>query len=185
MGIARGTHRPARPVTAIVQYACSVCKAIYATEELATACETQAMSASVAKVGEIVKCKGGFGWYDGDRAWICNADQVDPERTGKGRTIRRAKCPNGRENCFSDCCLFEFYYVVTAIDLDTQRDGHDRRIHRVRYHLATLAMSKESGYRAGYTFNEGHHKPQRALRPPAEVVAASKKLIGTTTDRIR
>jgi hypothetical protein len=126
------------------------------------------------KVGDIVYLRSGFCWYDGDRKWISNADRIDPKKQGNpGPVRRRERCPNGDRNCFSPCCTFQFYYVITHIDSEDDR---------TRYHVATLAMTEETGYRSGYTFDQGHFPPRKVAKPPAYVVRTSKALLGQKDD---
>lgn len=138
----------------ITLYMCEGCGRQYNQREDALLCESNKPEPTVA-VGDIVLCRAGFGWYGGDKAWISN-----PEHT---------PCRNPGINCFGTCCTYSFYYVVTAID---------RHNHRVRYHLATLAMSETSGYRYGYTYDQHHCAPEKVENPPAIVIEQSKELIG-------
>lgn len=155
-------------------YVCEMCEREYRTAREAKACEALALSVKPAfKLGDIVLAKAGFGWYDGDRKWIANAEAVDPRKTGNPAKRNGSKCPNGDSNCFGPCCTFEFYYVVTHIDDD------DRSPHRPRYHLVTDAMNGAKGHRAGYTFDSGHYLPKKVPHPPAHVAITSRKLIGT------
>ena len=156
-------------------YLCTACGTEYRNSGEAAACEARAANAKPKfKVGDIVTARAGFGWYDGDRNWIVNAKKVDPNKHGKPGPIVRRKCPNGHGNCFSPCCTFQFYYVVTLIDWD-DRDPH---LHRVRYHLVTNAMTGKHGYRAGYTFDEAHWLPKLVANIPLDVLGASRALIG-------
>jgi hypothetical protein len=142
---------------AITLYACEICDQEYETEEDARKCESRGRDEERFTIGDVVVLdRYPFGWYDGDRAWVENFDEV-----GK------------RLNCATFCrsCCYRFYYVVTAIDRD------DRDPHRVRYHLETKAMKDESGYRFGYTFNAGHHTPVKIPRPPAAVESGARVLV--------
>lgn len=147
----------AKKVTA---FACDICKVEYGTLKESNRCEKQGFNPTF-KVGDIGLCKGGFGWYDGNALWISNP----------GIELRPRKCPNGNGNCFSPCCTFEFWYVVTFID-DDERDKH-----RPRYHLYTGAMSGKRGYASGYTFDVGHHA-FRVIKPSAKLLKDSKRFIG-------
>jgi hypothetical protein len=148
------------PITKI-RYACSVCGVEYPDIDDASKCESQGFSPKF-KVGDIVFVSKNFGWYNGDNKWIANPDV----------SIHQKPCPNGNGNCFSECCNYKFFYVITQID-GSERDGH-----RVRYHLHTKAMAGDSGYRGGYTFDDGHYTPKPAENPPVEVVADGQDLIG-------
>lgn len=64
--------------------------------------------------------------------------------------------------------LFKFYYVVTHIEYIE---------HRVKYHLYTMAMSGDNGYRSGYTYNSGHYTP-KLIDAPEIVKEQAKTLIG-------
>lgn len=58
---------------------------------------------------------------------------------------------------------------------------YDQVGHRIRYHVATKAMSgtgPNRGYAAGFTFNEGHCTPELVKNPPKAIVEDSKDLIG-------
>jgi hypothetical protein len=144
----------------IVEYQCEVCGGRFPTQVQAMACERVGFKPRH-KVGEIVFAKGGFGWYDGQKNWVSNPN-----------VSRDRECPSGVGNCFDDCCCFRFYYVITFIDKD-ERDGH-----RARYHLMTMAMSGNQGYRAGYTYDTGHESIELVKNPPTLVVEESKTLIG-------
>ncbi len=149
----------------IKHYECGVCTSTYDSLEEAEGCEAKGVVKPSVAVGDIILAGAGFGWYDGDKKWISNPNVK----------LRQKPCPNGDGNCFSDCCTYAFYYVVTAIDLDD--DDHLRSQHRRRYHLFTKAMSGK-GYRQGYTFDRYHAKPKKVDKPPAYVVRTSKVLIG-------
>lgn len=143
----------------VTQYQCEVCHRLYDNEALATRCESN-IDIPKFQVGDIVTARAGFGWYDGDLAWIGNPD-ADTQR------IR-----NSHGNCFGDCCTYSFYYVITSIDRSPEQ------LHRMRYHLETLAMSGKMGYRRGYTFNSGHCSIVKVQAPPSIVIEQSKGLIG-------
>jgi hypothetical protein len=165
-------------VKTIGLYVCEGCGSEYRKREDAQACETRARNAAASfKVGDIVTARAGFGWYDGDRSWITNATKVDPHKRGKPGPIARRECPNGHGNCFSECCTFSFYYVITHIDAD-DFNNEARKLHRVRYHLATNAMKAKNGYHSGYTFDMGHFTPTLVEKPPTLVRLASRALIG-------
>jgi predicted nucleic acid-binding Zn ribbon protein len=163
----------------IERYACESCGTEYRTVAEAAECEARAAAAKKTRleVGDIVFARAGFGWYDGDREWIANANKVDPQRRGNPGPIQKGKCPNGDGNCFGECCTFKFYYVVTHIDEDNF-NNEARRLHRPRYHLMTKAMTGKQGYGSGYTFDDGHWKPTLAQGVPAAVRLASRALIG-------
>ena len=152
-------------VEILKSYKCKICQTVYDLSWEAEECEAQGVREPSVQVGDIVLARAGFGWYDGDKRWISNPSiEVKP----------RDRCPKGDGNCFSDCCTYAFYYVVTAIDLDESE--HSRSMHRRRYHLFTRAMA--AGYRRGYTFDKHHVKPRKVEAPPAFVVRSSKGLIG-------
>lgn len=154
----------------IQKFECETCGAQYTTAELAQRCFRQVFPL-VAKVGDIVTSRAGFGGYDGDPRWISNP-----------KIILRKVCPNGNGNCFGECCTYSFFYVVTAIT-KTNRDG-GKRGHHNAYHLRTLAMTDTSGYEGGWTSPDGHVGLRLVKNPSAVVVAASKALIGWTADRL-
>jgi hypothetical protein len=144
----------------IIKYACGICDENYDTSVEAEQCEAKGLDAPVAEVGDIVFLRAGFGWFDGDVRWVLNPDVL--ERVKKIR-------PNPHGNCFSDCCTYKFYYVITAID---------NYYHRRRYHVKTKAMTGEQGYRGGYTFAGDHVKPIVVKEPPRFIIEDSKDLIG-------
>lgn len=150
----------------ITLYACNICESEYESEADATGCEARGREQELVAIGDIVVFdRYIFGWYDGERAWVANFDEVTEEpHTCSERFCRR--------------CCYRFYYVVTAIDRDTK----DR--HRVRYHLVTKAMKESTSYSAGYTFNSGHFRPIKVPRPPAAVVSSARALIGRKTQRL-
>jgi hypothetical protein len=159
-------------------FSCAVCETEYRTSQEAQECEARAAAAKPSvNVGDIVFANAGFGWYDGAREWVANADAVErePKDWKAGGKSGARKCPNGDGNCFGPCCTFQFYYVVTYIDSDDFNDD-TRRAHRPRYHLVTAAMT--GGYHAGYTFDKGHYTPKIVAKPPQYVVRTSKALIG-------
>ncbi len=156
-----------------IEYICEGCGEGYADINRAIACEATESTEPTCGVGDIVLAKGGFGWFDGDRRWVSNLS-VRGEIAGAGdgsKVVQIAaaspKCPNGNGNCFSDCCTYFFYYVVTHID---------KHEHRTRYHLMTRAMQK--GYRAGYTYNETHIRPEKVESPSDFLLRSSKGLLG-------
>lgn len=151
----------------ITLYVCEPCGQEYETPEEAQQCESRPVDPIRYAVGDIVlqAHRFTFGWFDGDRAWVENNDDVD--RT-EGKCIER----------FCRKCCYRFYYVVTAIDRD-EKDPH-----RVRYHLATKAMSESTHYRTGYTFNSGHIETVKVPRPPAAVVSGSLALHGLKAKRL-
>lgn len=163
-----------------VAWECEVCTTRYATPELATACEAQAQTEPSVAVGDIVLCRGGFGWFSGDARWIQNPDVLQQ------KLARRGACPRGNGNCFGPCCTYRFYYVVTAIDKEPARSPYypEAQVarHRWRYHLATKAMLH--GYRTGYTFDHGHYAPSLVPRPPAFLAVDKLDLIGTRSTHL-
>lgn len=157
-------------------YRCGVCRKPFSRRADALVCENKGVEKAVADVGDIVFATCGFGWFDGDKAWVSNP-QVRRFAHYTPHPVRKP-CPRGDRNCFAECCCYKFFYVVTAIDLDDQDD------HRIRYHLFTLAMTGKNGHANGYTFNEGHFTPEKVAKPPVAVLKASKKLIGKKSRRL-
>lgn len=151
-------------------YKCEICGTEYRERKEAEECEAQGTPALLANAGDIVLADSGFTWFDGDKRWIENPEVV-LKTTG-------AKCPNGDSNCFDECCTYQFYYVVTAVDI-----AIDSR-HRTRYHLATKAMAGETGHARGYTLNVDHLTPRKVNDPPRHVVTTSKDLVGARTERL-
>lgn len=143
-------------------YICEGCDKSYEELEEAQRCERQDPGQGLVQVGDIVRAKGGFGSFDGDKRWV-----IQP--TVGLFAYRDGKCPLNDTNCFAECCTYSFYYVVTAIDIYQ---------HRMRYHLTTRAMKK--GYRGGYTFNRHHHTPVRVESPSDFLVRSGRGLIGQT-----
>lgn len=143
-------------------YVCEICEAEYRTEQEARVCESRGAPVPSVSVGDIVLTMAGFTWHDADRRWIENPNIL--------LKSNGARCPNGDSNCFDECCTYQFYYVVTAVDGDPD-DGH-----RPRYHVETKAM--ESSYRQGYTFDRGHYTPRKVASPPQYVIDTSRDLIG-------
>ncbi len=141
-----------------IMYVCEGCGEQYTDKKDAERCEAKVQTSRVAEVGDIVKAHAGFGWYDGNAHWVANPKVVLGGHKDHG-------------NCFGRCCSYEFYYVVTTIDVEN---------HRVRYHLETKAMTGKEGHRGGYTFNEDHFTPRKVKRPPERVVKDSYDLIGNT-----
>ncbi len=153
-----------------VLFECEVCHELYPKAKRAQDCEAATEQPRL-KVGDIVTCGSGFGWYDGNEKWVSNPG------VRKNYSKPRIPCPSGHGNCFSPCCTFRFYYVVTKIDRETKKmvGGNP---HRVRYHLATKAMSGLQGFGRGYTFFKTHCDPVLVPDPPEDVVKDSQGLIG-------
>lgn len=128
-------------------YRCPICRVAYDSLAQAERCEARGAERARFVVGDIVLAGAGFGWFDGDPRWVANFSRLGGTRD---QVLQRGICPHDTDNCFSDCCTYAFYYVVTVVDVD-ERDGH-----RVRYHVFTKAMTGAQGYRSGYTFNSGH-----------------------------
>lgn len=105
------------------------------------------------EVGEVVELKYGYSWFDGDRNWVINPD-VDMSRHG-----------------FSKNESIGFYYVITAIE---------NVEHKVRYYVATNAMTGKKGHRGGWT-TKNHYYPKK-IEAPQQVIEESKKLIGIKLD---
>lgn len=147
----------------IKMWRCETCGTDYTDPVAAEACEALGFKPSF-EVGQIVTCRSGFGWYDGMRSWVTNPD------AGNGEP-----CPVGNSNCFDECCTYSFYYVVTYVDGDQGVGCDMSALHRPRYHLATNAM--QTGYRIGYTFDDGHLRPVVVENPPR--LRGARKLIGT------
>src|ERR1041384_4433653 len=136
-------------------YQCEICRSIYEHRADALACERQGIPGAKLKVGDIILANGGFGWFDGDKAWISISSQRDPG--------------------------YSFYYVIPAIDLDLGRSDTPGYRHRTRYHLFTGAMSGKQGYQSGYTYDSGHLTPRLVKKPPKEVAQASLPYLGLIT----
>lgn len=139
-------------------FICSRCIRAYPTLNEAIACEAVPFSPKF-QVGDVVTCRAGFGWFDGEASWV-----VEPKRD------------EDHGNCFGGCCTKSFYYVVTAID------GDPNQLHRVRYHVFTQAMSEQSGYRSGYTFDEGHWTPK--LVEPRPSLHGIAELLGLKAEHL-
>lgn len=144
-----------------VQYICDGCGEKFSDINEAISCEQSGEVERICEVGDIVTGEGGFGWYDGDSRWITNPNVQ----------LHQKPCPNKNGNCFSDCCTYFFYYVVTAID---------QHKHRIRYHLTTRAM-KES-YRQGHTFNKHHVQLIKVEDPSDYLVRSGRSLIGEKSE---
>lgn len=155
-------------VQTVKTYRCQICKVIHPTRRAAQACEDRGPLRFAFAVGDIVTARYGFGWYDGDERWVINRD-VDP----KSRNPLHG-------NCFSECCTWGFYYVVTKLDGDPD-DGH-----RARYHLFTGAMTGKSGYDQGYTYDSGHCALKLVPRPdrPRFVITDARRFHGRAADRL-
>lgn len=162
------------------KFICEICNQQHDTEAAALACEALGgVERAKLQVGDIVFVRSGFGWMDGSVSWVANADNFDLRRNAEGiitvmsqRNALIAKNHKYPTNCFDSCCTLKFYDVVTHVDLD------DTNKHRVRYHVATMAMSAKTGYHAGWTYDSGHYTPRRVDNPPSIVVEQSKALLG-------
>lgn len=152
----------------LFRFQCEICDSVYDTIAEAERCEAQGLPSFSVVVGDIVLVKSGYGWYDGVPEWVENIKRLKNSTKGTGR-----KCPNGDTNCFSPCCTYQFYYVVTHTDRDPA-DGH-----RFRYHVYTEAMTGKQGYREGWTFDRGHVAPRVVPRAiPEKVREMARLLIG-------
>lgn len=160
----------------IPYYQCEFCKTTYSTAELAQACEDQKIE-TVCEVGDIVTCYPCFGWYDGDKDWVANLDTINQG------------CSSPGSNCFSTCCNYLFYWVVTAITFRENRSPFNDRYtqlytHDPVYHLASRAIKgkqKSKGYIMGWTTVQGHHTPEVVEKRPK---LKTSDLIGLTTGRL-
>jgi hypothetical protein len=139
-------------------YQCETCGNTSSNKSQVLACESIPLETPIFEVGEIVFVKNGFGWFDGEPAWISNFKAVQENRTAQSHG-----------NCFQSCCTYRFYYVITAIE----QDGH-----RLKYYVVTNAMTGTQGHRGGYTYTKGHITPQRAGIAPPLVTQQAQKLIG-------
>jgi hypothetical protein len=159
----------------VTTYVCDICGHEFGDEATAVACEGRGRERAIVKVGDIVVGnRAGFGWFDGDVSWIANPQVARDGVPVPGSVSTKRNPKHG--NCYGACCTYQFYYVVTAIDGD-ESDGH-----RVRYHLATKAMTGKEGYRSGYTFSDGHVRPRIVIDPPGAVLDSSDDLIGQKAD---
>jgi len=165
-------------------YECPICGSVYKHRDSAEMCAAQPRPDDGGiKPGDIVYCAAGFGWYDGDPAWISNPDVLDD---GK----RRAVCPNGDGNCFSSCCTYRFYYVVGVVEIEhgsyplyilgTSKSDEEITQHRIRYHVFTKAMKEM--YSSGYTHDCGHIRP--VLVKPQPKLPGAKEFIGKRVTRL-
>lgn len=137
----------------IVEYVCPICRNRYTNNEDAINCVNSNETPKF-KVGDIVEVKYGFGWYDGSKNWVINPD-VDMRKHG-----------------FDKDSSMGFYYVITAIEMDG---------HRVRYYVATNAMTEENGHKGGYTYIKNHYTP-KLIEAPEIVKLESNSLIGKKID---
>lgn len=145
----------------LTSFQCEICSKIYASQEEGASCELRGEEKPILFVGDFVVRSAGFGWFDGDRDWVSNPN-VPLHQTHK-------------YNCFESCCTYAFYYVITEIDKDPE-DGH-----RLRYHLATKAMTGKQGHRVGYDYaNNGFWK--LVLQPSTKLIADKMDLIGMKAD---
>lgn len=149
-------------------YVCPICKTPYKSEATALKCATRSdLSKPIAAAGDIVCMELGYGWHDGNPAWLID---------GKGYK-------------FHDKHTLRFWFVVTAV---TQRASHepdsrpDVTRHQIVYHVQTLAV--KNGHAVGlcgWTTPDGHHGFKKIdVQPPAEVVGQSKVLVGQVFSRL-
>lgn len=151
-------------VTEVLSYRCNGCQHAYETRAEAERCAARGLERLTLAVGDVVTCGAGFGWFDGDVAWVSNPAAAKKAAHG---------------NCFGDCCTYAFYYVVTAIVRDPD-DGH-----RERYYVETRAMSAGTRYRGGYTYVRGHKTPKLVSRVPAiHTTDAALALRGRRIERL-
>ncbi len=130
-------------------YECPICNNRYDTKPEAEACLAIGVDERL-RVGDIVEVKFGYGWYDGQKDWVINPE-IDPNKThGFGRKVS-----------------WGFYYVVTDVEISG---------HRVRYSVATKAMTGENGHRGGWT-GKNHYMPKK-VDAPQSVIDESRELIG-------
>lgn len=159
---------------------CHLCGTRYPTPHAARLCEELGFPEPLVSVGDIVFTRDGFGWFDGDPAWVANFTELFGRRSSEqpDHLLEGPKHPE-HGNCFDACCTYRFYYVVTHIDRagDDSVDRRDAELHRTRYHLVTDAMKQS--YRSGWTYDAGHYRPEIALEVPESVRVSAKALIGT------
>lgn len=127
-------------------YECEFCGKQSEDRAVIEACEAQGLEDPTVMIGDFVTTDapdyGRFGWFDGDEKW------TTPKPSGLHGSGRGFQC--------------SLIYVVTHID---HIDSFGHGAHRVRYHVETKGMSAEKGYRAGYTFDEGHYKLRKIAKP--------------------
>lgn len=148
-------------------FRCPICKSDHATLKGAEVCMAQGVDRPIVKVGDIVIAGYGYGWFDGDIRWVVNPQVV--VNPGPEPSMRTQPCPGKHGNCFDSCCTMGFYYVVTAID----HSGH-----RTRYHLFTKAMIGKDRPKSGWTYNDGHVRPELVKKPKRFLVKDSADLVG-------
>ena len=127
--------------------------------------------------GDIVFAGAGFGWFDGDTAWVANLEQLGgkPDQV-LGTGLAHPRNPD-HGNCFGECCTYKFFWVVTHVDLDPWERMQDEEgvVPRPRYHLWTGAMQYG---RPGYTFDQHHLTPHLAQAVPDRVKLTSHQFLG-------
>ena len=162
-------------VDVLTLYRCRICGLQYDDPAKALACAAKGLPDPIAQPGDVVLCKAGFGWYDGDPVWIANLDAL--RKAGamdKDGNLKRT--PNREHgNCFAPCCTYQFYYAVTKV----ANEGH-----RVKYWLRTLAIS--GGHEGGWTYDGSHYAPRKTdpLTVPSGVLAAAQDLIGKNVESL-
>jgi hypothetical protein len=146
---------------------CPVCGRHHAAYPLLKAC-MQSTEKPAAQVGDIVMIENGYGWFDGDEAWVY------------GR--------NGYK--FHQKPTLQFWFVVTAITGYAGHRSHrpegEPDLHRLSYHVQTLAIKNgQSGGMGGWTTMTRHIPFKTATRkPPEAVVEASRGMIGRTFNNL-
>lgn len=183
------------------QFQCESCKRLYTTPELALACEAQKMAEPIAKAGDIVTAGAGFGWFNGDPAWVANYEQLAHLRVdakhglswsaGDHPISKHGKCPNGDSNCFGPCCTYQFYYVVGTVEMRPEDEYASKGkvydkgpyTHRWAYHLFTLAMrGNDSAAKSGWTTPGSHITPVIVENPPE--LPGARDFVGRRSERL-
>lgn len=150
-------------VKQLTTWQCEICGSTFSSEERAASCEARGnLRFPGIAVGDFVTTDsenyGRFGWFDGDPAWtIKKPDGLHSEGSGN---------------------QWSLIYVVTAI---TQTGRRGAPTHIARYHLATRAMTAESGYNRGYTNVDHYHIRKLAPQPALD----DSGLIGQIVDHDR
>jgi hypothetical protein len=120
-----------KKVIQIIRWKCPVCKKEYENKKDADDCFA-IPSIKLFKVGDVVIPNKYYkmGWFDGDPKWVVNIDEYKRDN------------PNNLPGIVK----IGFYYIITAIT----KSEHNP--HQINYHMETLAMTGNQGYRQCYNF---------------------------------
>lgn len=153
----------------ITAYKCPTCGHLYETQEAVEYCYNSTGEQEFS-VGDVVVIERGYGWYDGDPAWVLDREGYE----------------------FHGEKTYRMYYVVTAVDLDLHPNSYQEvgpckekvRGHRLRYHVASRAWNGKDGYYIGWNVTGGTHFHMMRTTLKAANLPGAEALLGRKTSHL-